>query len=186
MTLCWENLRFKSYFSLKSEIHQALNWRFMQWCVCWLRSWEVCTTPGFASAVQAGSAEARLFPLPPGVLESKTWQLPSKADSTSKFKKEKRSASLSSEHEHWETHKISLTGRSKQLICSQSKHSSSQGSAKQRAETPLSFAFFSPHTCSLKEQRKLKSLSFFPFFSLTKGDSGSVQQGSSPSPRSIF
>lgn len=165
-------------------------WSFMQWPRCWMRSWEVGTIPGFARGVQTGSTEASFSPHLLGMLESKIWKFPSKADSTSKFKKEKRLASPSSEHEMsavtWGTDEISLTGRSKQLICSQSKHSSSQGSAKQRAETPLSFGFFPPHMCSLKEQRKLRSLSFFPFFSLTKGDSGSVQQGSSPSPRSIF
>lgn len=120
---------------------------------------------GLAVVFRQAQAKPGFPPYLLGVLKSKIWKFPSKADSTSKFKEGKRLASPTSEHkmstETWGNDEISLTGRSKQLICSQSKHSSSQGSAKQRAETPLSFAFFPPHMCSLKEQRKLRSQSFF-------------------------
>lgn len=140
-------------------------WRFMQRSHCWMRTWEVCAIPEFASGVQTGSTEARLSPYLLGVLESTVWKFPHRADSTSKFKKEKWLASPSSEHEMsavtWGRDEISLTGRSKQLICSQSKHSTS-GFSKTRSWNPLIFCIFpSPHVLSLKEQRKLRSQGFF-------------------------
>lgn len=99
-------------------------------------------------------------------------------------------ASPSSEHEMstvtWGTDEISLTGRSKQLICSQSKHSSSQGSAIQRAETPLSSAFFPPNMCSLEEQRKLRSQSIFHSLVWLKVTLAQCSEGHLPPPDQYF
>lgn len=124
-----------------------------------------------------------------GMLESKISKFPSKAESTSKFKRN-RLANPSSEHEMstvtWGTDEIGLTGRSKHLIRARVNTLHLRVQQNKELKPPYLLHFSLP-TCALWRKRENWGLrAFFPFFSLTKGDSGSVQQGSSPSPRSIF